>query len=503
MDDPHQSQHKAIEQPAPPLAALRWQMPVQSRFLDLLRAVRDYAGPLKETWPYFWLNAAAVRDGLTWHTCVFTLSGRWNDAKPAPILSDVFETIAISSWLLDAASLWSLIEQAITTESLPIASEIIATLPNLPIPPVAQWQERAHPRSAGELAQNVVEQATWWYLNVGHTAKWLDDPSVYTRIDVALRPDLDRVSEQSFATFIWSRFGSGLVPPASFPAFDQFQYHIDLPLALLADVGVSDRFNSSRDIAIACRAPLHLDRVQVSSGPAWTSQAQASHVIQDTTQADTHWQYGHAPTPLDAPRLWFSTPQLFRHLPLDLPSLAPQHQLEAALGAMYAGRSESDPEVGRERWHHALTAGSGAEFEIALSNALSRLGIPVLFGGQVLGMGPETPGIDLVALDASRQRAVAISAKGSDSFPKGNDINNAVRAADALAHVLSGWTIFPLIACRASPSLLSQFSDRTDIRVWGLAEIETIMSTDTPQAIKRLLWMPPWIGPDQAYLYYS
>src|SRR5262249_28277539 len=219
---------------------------------------------------------------------------------------------------------------------------------------------------------------------------------------------------------------------------------------------------------------------------------------------------GRITVPVLAGKLWFTSPSLYKPLSsdIDLPTTA--EQATDALAYMFAPFVTNLRDKGTDAWRHDLLEETGPRFEVALLTALARLGIPMLFGGRFTADnqqgGMQTPGFNLVALRPPHHymqpHAVAISTKGTANFPKGTAINNILRSAETLQQALPGWVVFGLIICQAPASLLSQFTGRTDVKVWGRTELETLLAADRPEAIARLLWKPPWLTDKLAYQYY-
>ncbi len=112
--------------------------------------------------------------------------------------------------------------------------------------------------------------------------------------------------------------------------------------------------------------------------------------------------------------LKFST--LDKALAYEIPLPTREDQLTDVLGSLYQA---SSPEQGVTKWRrHLLESdqnGNGTNFEIALLNALTRLGMPVFFAGQVqeagAGGGTSTAGYDLIVLDQATRRVTLCDSK--------------------------------------------------------------------------------------------
>ncbi len=217
--------------------------------------------------------------------------------------------------------------------------------------------------------------------------------------------------------------------------------------------------------------------------------------------AEDGWSLGRISVPLTTGKLWFASAPLDRSLPYEI--ALPAREVLAAQIVAYLYKQHS-LEKGQEKWRHDLLEGSGDAFEVALINALSRLGIPVLFAGQLTQEGrgtggTATPGFDIVALNFSRRHAVLLSAKGTSRsanepprFPSDKDLADTVTAAEAIGQLLPDWTVWGIVVCQAPSNRLGQFAERKDIQVWGRAELENLLLTDTYQTLARQLWTPPW-----------
>lgn len=192
--------------------------------------------------------------------------------------------------------------------------------------------------------------------------------------------------------------------------------------------------------------------------------------------------------------------------------------LRRARGIAYIYESKK-PARGGQTWTKHLLEGQDDKFELALLNALTRFGIPLLFAGQLQqeersarsenpsnstagsnqketksapkAQGPATPGFDLIALNTMRKRAVLISAKGITRNPGDDEIENLLKGTITVGRKLESWHVTGLIACHASAMRLVRLRERKDSVIWGQDELKALLQADTPEVVERMLWMTP------------
>src|SRR5579885_1018469 len=92
-------------------------------------------------WPFFWLKAAAVRIDDVWRLVVFSLSGQWSDDRAAVPIDKPYGDVAAISTRLDAASAWRMVQSMTKTSRLKLAKNIVATIPEIQVPPYVQRLE--------------------------------------------------------------------------------------------------------------------------------------------------------------------------------------------------------------------------------------------------------------------------------------------------------------------------------------------------------------------------
>ncbi len=175
-----------------------------------------------------------------------------------------------------------------------------------------------------------------------------------------------------------------------------------------------------------------------------------------------------------------------------------EEQLRPLLGYLYRKPLEprkEDIEAGIITWSQNLTQKQehGEKLEVALLNALSRLGVPSFFTGSALSGGTETPVIDLVAIGLFTNRlptAVLISCK-SKNQPNLGEIGKLSDEAARVSQLLSGWIVFGTLALPEEPTA-QDFNYRQDIRIWKKSHLQMILHAHERKHVDMLLWTPPW-----------
>ncbi len=175
------------------------------------------------------------------------------------------------------------------------------------------------------------------------------------------------------------------------------------------------------------------------------------------------------------------------------------HQLLSLLGHMYRQPNTEETAAGIQTWVSNLTQPNqqtGAKLEVALLNALARLGVPMLFGGDIQCGGPATPTYDLVALDfgapmMQSPTAVLISCKSTTNQPGRTDIALLSDASMRIQAFLPGWRVFGALVNLGQPTA-DEFTYRQDVRIWKQSHLQTLLYAKEYRFIAKFLWTPPW-----------
>ena len=484
----------------------RFDLAENATFPQLVERIIECSRSFEQMWPYFWIKAVAVRDGATWHLYHFYLVGRWSDREPIRRRRDKVEggAVALVSHLVTASEAWGMLETLAQEGRVSLLPDVVAMAPHVPISNIGSYWKEPVPDIPASIA-DVIEQAPWRYLHIGYTQPWLmSDFDTQARLQRAIQPDLDRRNARSFQALLMSHFGSGQHQANQY-SLEMFGYVFDLPLALDVEHGPLDRQTNRLQLTLRCRPPLAVDALQVTLGKHWSSDADPVPVEVEV-QAAEGWSFAGVTVPYDCGGISIGAPVLDTWLPHEIVALSAEEQARWAVARLYTNAWTERVQAGEMRWMRDLvTAQKGARFEVALANALTRLGIPVLFGGEIerdgqIG-GPATPGVDLVALDLQGRRASAISLKATVGNLSDQEVQGLLEGVNALSSELPGWTVIGILACRAPTTRLGRFAARTDLRVWGHEDLEAVSKAENAEAIYHLLWLPPWIPFSERWRY--
>jgi hypothetical protein len=171
-------------------------------------------------------------------------------------------------------------------------------------------------------------------------------------------------------------------------------------------------------------------------------------------------------------------------------------QLLSLLGYMYRQPNSEESKAGIQTWEGNLTQShqQGAKLEVALLNALARLGIPTLFGGDVQCGGPATPTYDLVALrfgaPMQSPTAVLISCKSTTRQPDRTEIALLSDASMKIRAFLPGWRVFGALVNLGEPTA-DEFTYRQDVHIWKQLHLQALLHAKEYRFIAQLLWTSP------------
>jgi hypothetical protein len=185
------------------------------------------------------------------------------------------------------------------------------------------------------------------------------------------------------------------------------------------------------------------------------------------------------------------------------------NQLKSFLGYMYRKPGSDDAQAGMAAWTKNLTEpnkDTGEKLEIALLNALARLDVPTLFGGDIQRVepksgeikhsGPATPVFDLVALNfgvpmLQSPTAVLISCKSTDKQPDRIDIALLSNESRKVHELLPDWLVFGALVNLGEPTA-DEFNHRQDVRIWKQSHLQALLRAKEYRHIAQFLWTPPW-----------
>jgi hypothetical protein len=482
----------------------RFDLPQQGAFMQLAGVVATYIDHFEPMWPFYWLKMAAVRDGDTWHLCHFSLAGRWSDVEPNRPVRDPGDALVVVNAPFAAAEVRQMLATLAQDSTLTLVPGVTARAPTIPLSPAGYYWQEPVLFTPSEVA-DIAEQVPWRYLRIADTQSLPSDFERQARLLRAVTPDLEQRNMRSFEALLASRFSAGRHEMNQY-SLDLFRYAFDLPLALAVEHGLLDRKTGGLQLTLRSRRPINPDSIQVTLGAHWSSDAQG-HPVDVEVNADSGWSFVTTTVPHDCGGISIWAPVLDKWLPYEIVAPSAAEQARWALHRLYTNAWSERVQAGEVRWlTDLLRVQKGARFEVALVNALTRLGIPVLFGGEIeregqLG-GPATPGVDLIALDLPFRRATVISLKATVHSPSEKEVGQLLEGVNGLSAELPGWKVIGILACRAPGSQLGRFATRTDLRVWSREDLETISAAEEPEAIRHLLWLPPGLPVEASWRYF-
>lgn len=468
-------------------------------FAQRIAIFTKYIEPFKQMWPFYWLKIAAIRDPqtTTWRLRYFSLVGRWTERKP---IQEVFHTndsaILAISQQIDADTAWRLLASLQTSGTLePLPGVIIEATPepDTTLPSASYWQESLSFTQSRAITE-VAEPAKWLYLYISDTnrkeiGKPLAGEEKYVmeaRVRAAVQDDVDLLGLNDFAHFCNAYLGLGYSGRDAVCGIDDFFYQFDLPLAFRVEREAPDRATNTLPLVIYCQPPLTLKGLEVRPGERPLPNTDTLPVTIETAPAQG-WSVGKVIVPYTCGKVWFKFSALDKPLAYVIPLPTREDQLTDVLGSLYQANS---PHQGVEKWRKHLLESDGTDFEIALLNALTRLGMPVFFAGQVqeagAGSGTSTAGYDLIVLDQATRRVTLISAKGSPQVPKDEIGQKLLDAVAGVQRLLPGWAVRGVIACHTPNNKLVRLKAQTDFKVWGHEDLERIGQADSREAIAFL-----------------
>jgi hypothetical protein len=190
----------------------------------------------------------------------------------------------------------------------------------------------------------------------------------------------------------------------------------------------------------------------------------------------------------DQPKKASATPMMF------------SDTLRLLIGHLYSKAihpEKKDIEAGITRWEQDLTkpaVGDGGKLEVALLNALTRLGIPTLFSGRGKQGGTEKYAYDLIALGLFERRsptAILISCKSSYNQPNLGEIGKLSDAVEQVKKLIGpDWSVFGALAVLGNPSL-GIFTKQHDYRLWKKPHLQAILYAHSTESLGHMLWTHP------------
>ncbi len=239
-----------------------------------------------------------------------------------------------------------------------------------------------------------------------------------------------------------------------------------------------------------------------------------NYIDADATEPANYLRMISPQVPIEGRKEWYACEQHINQVKTDIqyivelkfdhdPQTVIDHQLQQLLSLIgYTYRKPLEPKTkditdGITKWAKHLTEweenGNGANLEVALLNALARLGIPTLFAGSASCGGNETPVYDLLALGLFKintPRVVLISCKNSRTQPNMGEIGKLSDEVHKVQQLLPGWLVSGTLAITTEPTA-QDFNYRSDIRIWKRSHLQAILNARAREQVDSLLWTTP------------
>jgi len=280
------------------------------------------------------------------------------------------------------------------------------------------------------------------------------------------------------------------------------QVEIHLPLAVDVQPEPWRPGLQEESLLLRTRSPLDLDGIKVvysrDARPSdYSPELPVNRASADGAENAGGWQVGDVVAPVRAGDLLLTHPLLGRALRYTIPWDPLYTQLRDAIAHLYKSNS-MDLTRGKMRFENALLDGKDKALEVAMANVIAIFGWPVLFGGSLADSAegqPQMPDVDLIALDVSKNRVLAISLKGEQGSKGGvqlhkieQEVSKVQRALVGLRQVLpSWWTIHGLLVYNHVPS--AEIAGLTaDVQVRGREFVQRLLNCTDRAEVNGLLW---------------
>ena len=451
---------------------------------DGLKSVLDYVAPFRAMWPTFRVRLFAVHVEDSWRVALMQWQASFTNRSESVVRSATQRySISFDGWI-GASQAWQVLRQ-IETEgqtSWRMPSTPEGTLITLPTSP-GSCSGGSLPRELGARFGRRHElpfpdaSAPW-------RLAWADFSAPYQHdgADQRAWEQANDLAAQEHG------FGSFQTLANEMPELrDGATARVGLEFPLALEVGrLRTEPNQSR-WELRCCDPITPDTVVVNatSETLWAEQLPVLTTCKGAVLDD--W----------CERATFGVPRSASHLILSFRSTTEEADLSnvrlrypvselpesrAAIGAVLFGNESA--------WATTLLEGKGQEFEVALANALSRLKVPVLYGGVVT----QSRGCDLVAIHPYEpKRMTIISCKGGKNGLEYGDTRHLLEAATRVRGLMPGWTVNTLAVTNLADEELqaSRPTRARDVPVYGRTDLDRLWDAETLAEAVQWVWPPP------------
>lgn len=445
---------------------------------DVLRGTHEFIAQFADAWPKWWLTLVCLRpdEQDSWQVLSLEAAALFSKGDPETRLEFVGDHIFVASGPADFSDLTTIIQQ----ENQPLQLFGIES----ELPPTA---EEGH------------VQAAFLSGNVGSSRLFQNErrlmcASVTWRLN--RQESYGKVNAWHEAVAV----GYGAVEHLVAEQLGVNNYDTTRRVEIMAPLGLECSFMPEakpRRVRLTYCRPFMGDQWRVLAPHDGKLRPRVSGLSADGREsaAETEgWFTQSVEVPTSCPRVWLGHRLLGRRLlrfeaPYDSrASTKPLETLDYLVAAVYkTGGSDTLPKAA-ERWRKQVSSNAAGEQELAIANALARLGFSVLFGG----VWTHGDSADFIVVDHNRARAVLIDAY---AVHKGTGVD-AVRdkVAELQAHVVelsehaAGWSITGIVVSTIDETQVPSIVPPEHVQVLTISDVEKLASFSRTSEAEGMLW---------------
>lgn len=446
---------------------------------EVLVSTRDFLSQFEAVWPKWWLTGVCLRpdDEDSWKLLALEAFALFGTDAPEIPLEFRSDHIVIASRATDFSEISAIISQ----HQPPMLCGISPCLP----PPTQE----------GNVTSSFLSE------QLG-TSRLIPRERLCMCASVLWRPNQQQTYKRDEAWHEAVAAGYGAFEHLVADQLGVSSFDTSPKIEIVAPLGLDCTFPNPELVRLKYRRPFFArdwqvlapsdGRLRPSASPAPAADGEVSNDV-----GNDGWYTQTFTVPTDCQRVWLRHPLLGRRLlRWDAPyqhqaQARPLESLDYLVGAVYRTGDTDSLQAAADRWMQQLKSVEDTKQELALANALARLGYSVLFGGKQT----QCQDVDLVVLDHVRARALLIDAH---TVHKGSGVNAVRKKVEELqtrvvelATYTTGWTIMGAVVSTISEEQVPSVPLPQHVHVLGVADIEKLGRLSRAAEAEALLWRHP------------